>query len=343
MTTENVNDIQPAAVAAAKRKRKRFRWLVVLGLLLVCLGPYLYYRATSFANRIRLTEIDQSHERRDVRADSFKVMCWNIAHGRGTAKSNWSESGAPKAERIMRIAEFIEKVDPDIVVLNEVDFSATWSGGFDQATAIAQRAGYKYVVRQTNLDFGFVYGRWQFGNAVLSKLPILEHAAIDLPAHKTWEDWVVGRKRGMHVQVQLFPDQDPVHLLGLHLESRSEETRVESVRFLNSYLAKLEGPVLLAGDLNTTPPEAPRSGKTKSGENAFQILVQESDLKHFRVTKESPTERLTFPAWEPVSAIDWILFRGLLQYRNHQVLQTKLSDHLPIVVDVYRNEISLVD
>lgn len=90
---------------------------------------------------------------------TLRIGAYNIAHGRGTADGNWS--GGDENERRGRlnaIAELITAADLDVVVLNEVDFAATWSYHVNQAAWIAEATEFPYWVEQRNLDFRFAYG-----------------------------------------------------------------------------------------------------------------------------------------------------------------------------------------
>jgi len=261
----------------------------------------------------------------------IRVAVWNIAHGRGTAPSNLDEKPEPKVKRVMEIARVIRQWKADIVVLNEVDFSATWSGGFDQAQAIAEEAGFPFYARQCNLDFGFLYGRWKIGNVILSRFPITDAQAVDLPPFSTWEDWFAGRKRGVLCTVDVGSSRH-VKVMGLHLESRSEDCRVESARFLADEISKIEGPLIVAGDLNTTPGGAPHSQETADGENAFDLLIASTNLQA-EPLRVLDAKHLTYPARAPGKTIDWILFRpDYFSGGDHQVFPTGLSDHRPVMM-----------
>ena len=245
---------------------------------------------------------------------------------------NWEEGSDGKRKRVDQIADQIRDLNADLVILNEVDFSATWSGGLDQATAIAQRAGYRYLVKQSNLDFGFIYGRWHFGNVLLSKYPIRESKVVEFAGVNGWEDWVVGSKRGFACTVQLAPDSH-VSIVGLHLESRGEAVRVNEVPDVIDVLSKLEQPIVLAGDLNTTPSHAPHSSTNGQGQNAFELLIEKSGLS-FSPTGTPTPDEYTFSTMQPQSVIDWILFESLrLKLVDQQVIKSQLSDHMPVVAE----------
>lgn len=308
-------------------------------ILAIALGPYLFFRATSFGERVKVVRV-MSNAAATQEADTLRIMTWNIAHGRGTAESNWSQGAEPKVRRILEIARLIREQQADIVVLNEVDFSATWSGGFDQARAIAEAAGFPWYARQCNLDFGFVFGRFQFGNVVMSRFPIREAQAIDLPPCSVWEDWLVGRKRGLLCTVD--PGGPEISVMGLHLEARGEPIRVQAANYLVKEISKIDRPLVLAGDLNTTPPWAPGVQQKYSPqgyhltENAFEVLVDQSGLRPLPASIDDKSQ-FTFPSTHPASTIDWVFYdETAFRARSHRVLQTELSDHLPVVVDLVR-------
>jgi len=349
MLPENISQIQRERLVHTdvgnpdtSRSRRQFRWMMVLGILLaVILVPYLITRIGSFGERVRVFRNPAAD--RNASTDSIKmlrVMTWNIAHGRGIADSNWAESAKPKVSRVLQIAHLIKQQQADIVVLNEVDFSATWSGKFDQAKAIAEASGFPYFARQSNLDFGVPFLRLKFGNVVLSRFPIQQASSIDLPPHQVWEDWLAGRKRGLFCTLDV--GGDALGVMALHLESRGSTSRVRAAHYLVDRITGSELPLIVAGDLNTTPSLAqdrdPQywSFDQKLKENAFDILATRSGLAHVPKAVVDASQ-FTFPAIQPVAAIDWVFYdKSGFEPAKHQVLQTELSDHLPVVVDFLR-------
>ena len=83
---------------------------------------------------------------------------WPLPTGAGGKPSE-------RSDRLREIADFLIEVDADVVVLNEVDFDASWSGHLNQAEFLASRAKYPYRVEQRNLDFRVLGWTWRFGNA----------------------------------------------------------------------------------------------------------------------------------------------------------------------------------
>ena len=321
--------------SAPKARRFRKRWLLYL-FLLITLGPYLFFRATSFSRKIETAEFS------NIAAPEFdgtiRVATWNIAHGRGATFDNWAGDGNSKQQRIEKISELIVGMDADVVVLNEVDFCSTWSGGYDQAATIAEQTGYPYVVKQSNLDFGFIYGRWHFGNVLLSRFPVSEVEVVEFTGVNEWESWLVGCKRGFSCSVELESGSSDsagssISVIGLHLESRGEAVRVKEVADVARFAKKLNHPLVIAGDLNTTPSNAPQSNADVNGENGFENLIQATELS-FSPTLVPACQELTFPAFAPETTIDWILFaEPKIKLVDQEVITTELSDHLPVVAE----------
>ena len=331
MDDSNQNDTELPAEAVAQPATPRFRkrWIPLL-LLLVVFGPYLFFRATSFSRKLQSIELATGESTKFT--GKLRVAVWNIAHGRGQTFTNLEGSGAEKRDRVIEIANEIKTFNADVVVLNEVDFCATWSGGYDQADLIAEQAGYRYVLKQSNLDFGFIYGRWHFGNVLMSKFPIKDCEVVSFEPVNRWEDWVVGAKRGLGCTVELNGEVK-LSVVGLHLEARSESVRVKEVRDVAEFTSRQEHPLLLMGDLNTTPKIAPYSNTNESGENAFEELVSTTGLSYS--PSDVPLEsEFTFSSMDPRSVIDWVLFESPeLTLVEQKVVRSPLSDHFPAVAE----------
>ena len=109
-------------IANPNRKPKKiFRW-IALALLLLGLCPYLYSRFQAPRNRVQQFDNGSNAAIQRTFDRELSIVSFNIAHGRGTASSNWAESGEPKRQRIGDIAAELKRIDADIVILNEVDF-----------------------------------------------------------------------------------------------------------------------------------------------------------------------------------------------------------------------------
>jgi endonuclease/exonuclease/phosphatase family metal-dependent hydrolase len=263
----------------------------------------------------------------------LRLACYNIAHGRGLAESNWQ--GGSRAERTTRldqIAQLLRNLNADIVVLNEVDFDSTWSHSINQAQYLAELAEYAHWTEQRNLDFRLLAWKWRFGNAVLSKYPIVEASVVDLPAYSTWEPILAGKKRGVVCDIQVGDQR--VRIIGAHLSHRSESVRVASAALLGEIAAERRLPTFVAGDLNSTPPGFPESDRAPDGGNAIGALDRSRLFRRSPQNQPVGDHDLTYHSADPRSVIDWILIPSDWHFLRYGVERSQLSDHRPVYADV---------
>lgn len=307
--------------------------LVTIVLVVIVL-PYALSRVSSPWRRLSIHEAAAAPiDNTGHSPQRLRIACYNIAHGRGLAESNWDGGNFQERQaRLDEIAGLLRKVDADVVVLNEVDFQASWSYGVNQSRYLAEQAGYPYWVEQRNLDFRVLGWTWRFGNAVLSKQPIADAKVIDLPAFSQWEPLLAGKKRGVICTID-FAGQS-IRVVGAHLSHRSEAVRVESAHTILNMAKGSSLPTIFAGDLNSTPPDFAGTTNDRFGENAIATFDHSG---RFRRQPESgpPTGAdFTFHSNEPHTVIDWILIPRDWRFAEYIVHPSKLSDHRLVYADV---------
>ncbi|MEM7560238.1 MAG: endonuclease/exonuclease/phosphatase family protein [Planctomycetota bacterium] len=167
-----------------------------------------------------------------VETRSLRVLSYNIHHGEGT-------DGKLDLERI---AKLILDSKADLVALQEVDKKVSRSQGVDQAAELAKLTKMHFVFGK-NISFG----GGEYGNAVLSRFPIMESSNRHLPNVNK------GEQRGaLTVRVQVPGWKTPVLFTSTHWDHRREaEEREQSAKVLVEMATDTELPQLLAGDLNT--------------------------------------------------------------------------------------------
>lgn len=214
-----------------------------------------------------------------------------------------------------RISEVVGKLEPDIVMLQEVDAGVKRSNGDRQAELLAERLGLKYHTWFPNVE---IKGGGSYGNAVLSRYPIIESANIDLTTK--WK-----KKRSvLHGVVRVRHDDldRTVHVYNMHLGLAGYERKLQIDKFLASHPFQQlhhDTPVVVGGDLN----------------DVYGGLGELLAPAGFRGTEKRPR---TFPAWGPLRALDAIFVRGELDYlgleRCDSQLARRASDHRPLVAEV---------
>lgn len=300
-------------------------------ILIVTLTWWIVGRFTLDDRRIRVHRSEESITSPSDPVTTFRILAWNIAHGRGDAPPgvfrNWAGgTRETRFVRLARIAEVIRDLDPDIVVLNEVDFDSHWSGGLNQAEALARTLGYRVWVEQRNYDLRLPFGTLSFGNAVLSRFPVEEAGWIHIPPHSGLEAVAIGAKGASSVRLET--SGGPLVVVPIHLEVRSEVTRIGAVPALDSLRIREAAPVVLAGDFNSSPPGWPGA----EPETALGALLA-AGWRSPRAQEPPGPSQWTYPSWMPTRAIDWVLVEPPLRVLEAEVIEgtRELSDHAPVL------------
>ncbi len=199
-----------------------------------------------------------------------------------------------------RIADVLRETDADIVALQEVPLGGThWPDVLGLLSQVLDRVG---VAGPT-----FSVGGRRFGNAVLSRFPVLRTRCIDI-------SFGAREPRGA-VDADIHCHGSSLRVIATHLGLRAAERRMQVASLLQAFDTDLM-PVLLMGDVN----EWFVWGRT------LRTLVS-----HFQPVPAPAT----FPACHPVFALDRIWIRPrhrLVRVRVHATpLARSASDHLPLL------------
>ena len=264
----------------------------------------------------------------------LKISSYNIAHGRGGKRDaiNRSHKTEKKLfEHLDKIVKQIKNESPDIMLLNEVDFSSAWSFNINQAEYIAQKCGYPYLLEQNNMFVSFPFYHLSFGNAILSRYPINNIKYIDFQPYSKIEDFFLGNHDAFYCELKL--PSGPIGIFGIHFEYRREEIRVECAEALAKMCSGIEFPIIVLGDFNSTPSGLSNSIVTKNGRNAMSFLFNQKGFISY-LEKEAEKNTCTFPSEKPDRLIDWIIGKGAIKFSNSKIIKSDLSDHLMIVTEI---------
>ena len=222
--------------------------------------------------------------------------------------ATWNIHGAVGADRRYapeRIVAVLNEMNADIIALQEVASREThgdFLANVKRATHYNVVAGYLQQRRGTD-----------FGNAVLSRYPILGVERLDLAVHRY-------EPRGaLDVTVDIGRAL-PFRVMAVHLGLRPGERREQVRRILAKVERDNPHPTLLLGDVN-------------------EWYLWGRPLRwlhsHFRHVPAAPA---TFPARRPVLALDriWVTPAGSLRRlaRHATPLARIASDHLPLTAEI---------
>ncbi|MFO0617710.1 MAG: endonuclease/exonuclease/phosphatase family protein [Polyangiaceae bacterium] len=154
----------------------------------------------------------------------------------------WNRSG-PWTDRLELIRAGLKALAPDVVGLQEV----VVDGQGSQAEEIAHGFGYEIAYgKASTYDDGAL-----FGNAVLSKYPIVAHENRELPSPGTSQRAAILARLDTPAGVLPFAS---THLAWKFTEGMIREQQVRALaKFIDGARAGSDLPALVVGDFNTRP------------------------------------------------------------------------------------------
>ena len=235
----------------------------------------------------------------------LRVLCYNIHYGQGT-------DGVYDIERL---AAVINRAKPDLVALQEVDVGVQRSGRIHEAQLLGELTGMAVRFGPTQHYEGGL-----FGNAVLTRFPILDVVIQPLPYTESTPELVTYPRAAIAVTVR-GPNDKPLRFISTHFQHNVADDRVAEAKAINSLFASDDAsmPTILAGDMNATPDAEP-----------IQILLE----RWSNASDDPPSP--SAPSINPRSRIDYIFYRPASHFRvTHATVieETMASDHRPVLAD----------
>lgn len=223
----------------------------------------------------------------------IKVVTFNIHHG--TDMNN--------RPRLREIYNLLKQINPDIINLQEVDMLRPQTAQQKQAFILAQRLGMRYVYGPVRL-----YEQGSYGNAILSRYPIVESNNIKLEDDKDVR---------FCLQANIRLNNKLVSIYNTHLGLSQPKRYQQLINDILPQILPLNYPALLAGDFNApaTRPE----------------IIMLNSLLSDTYLKNSGLYQYTFPAHNPSARIDYIFVNKHVTPIDYYIVDTNVSDHLPVV------------
>ncbi len=243
-------------------------------------------------------------------AGSTRVMVYNIHAGKDAAG----------ADNLAGVAELVRRTGADLVLLQEVDRGTRRSGSVDQPAVLAERTGF-HVAFGSALD----YDGGKYGVAILSRWPIVADTLIHLPVTPSQT-----RAGGTHeprgaLRVVVASPAGRIALIDTHLDPTGDDRwrrqEADSVVSLAAQARRVEPMVIVGGDFNSTP------------ESAVQSAVRAGGLRDAWAVCASG-DGFTYPVDAPTKRIDYLFLTGDIGCAGARVIETRVSDHRPLIVDV---------
>jgi len=219
----------------------------------------------------------------------LRVGTYNIRHG----------MGLDEKVDLDRVAEVIRGLRVDIIGLQELDKGWRRSGRVDQAQHLARLLGMNYVFAP-----GLNRGTAQFGNAVLSRYPVV-----------FWEAYPMKSLREPRVLLRAVIEFEGrrINFYTTHLGLNQRE-RLRHIEEILVPALRSGRHIILTGDFNCLPESLEMIRLTQVLQDACP-----------------PPDQFTFPSHAPRERIDYILYSGGLVREQVVVHQADASDHNPLI------------
>jgi endonuclease/exonuclease/phosphatase family metal-dependent hydrolase len=230
-------------------------------------------------------------------AVELRILHWNI--------HSWTdETGRSNLERV---ADLIAATTPDVVSLVEVNEPVA---GPSPLHRLATDTAYHSVFTPA-FEYGTDHPHGQFGNAILSRLPLLDVRHH----HLVWPPRIYDRTEPSEprslVLGRVQAKVGPVWIGSTHLPATDRVARDDAAERALSVMTALSSPWLLVGDFNA---------EFSAWRDLHPTLCA------------YPQKRIpTYPAISPTQSIDYCVARAGQHIDVHAIDATG-SDHLPILV-----------
>lgn len=231
---------------------------------------------------------------------TVKVMSYNILHGVNLQGEN----------TLVAQGELIRRLDPDVVALQEVDRRVQRSGGVDQVTVLADKAG--AAARWFCKHYDYQGG--EYGLGFVSKL------ALNTSGNQCHRIPLINNDgstetRALLAAEAMLDDGTTITVVSVHMGLNQSTRLAQAAEIVR--LFGLHERVILCGDMNA-----------ESGTPEMQILE--------RAFKNVGSPELTFPTGKPTKKIDFIMVRPMdAKVSAFRVLdEVTLSDHYPIWAEI---------
>jgi len=244
----------------------------------------------------------------EVEMLEIKVMTYNIHHGKGTDKQL----------NLNRIAEVIEKSGADIIGLNEVDMCFSKRSHYkDQIRCLAKKLN-MYVAFAPSLSFSSMYTSVsrQYGNALLSRYPILEEKGI-----RFYLIPFLAETRSL-LETLIQVNEKRIQVIVTHLGLNPILRRIQ-INFILNQFSKTDDPTVIMGDFNMIT-------KTK--------LWRQMTNEYIDVWRTSGYGNGgTYPSSRPKLRLDYIFINDQFKVLGTEVITSvpKASDHLPLYASLW--------
>lgn len=230
---------------------------------------------------------------------TIKVLTYNIHHG----------ADCNEIPGLKHIGDTIKKTGAQVVALQEVDYFMPRSRFSLQPRSLGKTIGADYIFGHNISRLGV----FRYGNAILSRLPVIDYSNIPLP--------YLSERRGLLKALIRVDKHTGFYLLCTHLGLSAPERQAQT-EYIYEIIRKLQLPCILAGDFNCGP-------------EARELMILKDCLNN--AAGAVIGEYLTFPSYRPGYCLDYIMASREWKVIDARIPESKASDHLPLLAELELN------
>jgi len=277
---------------------------------------------------------------------SLKIVSYNIGYASGDKNNLPLPLTREEVEKNLKdMAEALSKLNPDLVLLQEVDFRSARTFGINQMEFLSRALGLPYGAYVVTWNKRYLpwpywppraqFGRLVSGQAVLSRFPIEKQELLRFPkpaSNPFWYNWFYLDRIAQ--KLILTRDGQPLAVFNVHLEAFDPKSRGGQAEALGLWVKEeATQEKWVGGDFNSISKlradltEEEKKALEDRGE-ALRIFMDLTGLSN----AEDGNEVLTMPSWNPVKKIDHIFYDAsrFRMMKMGTVPGLVASDHLPV-------------
>ena len=236
----------------------------------------------------------------------MRVVLYNLQYGGGSASAVSYIMPTTRKQRLRNLESIIEALRPyrpDVLGMIEADAGSWRMAGIDMAQELAKARELPYMDEDCKYP------------SPVNRIPLISYNIAALASNQPLVDpRSLDLSKGFKRKV-LRASAGGVTYIVAHL-SLMPRSRRQQVADLARFASEVEGPVVIMGDLNALP-DSPE----------LEALVTEAGLSRVPLGA-------TFPSWNPTKGLDHFFISPDIQVTEASVPDIRLSDHMPIVMDI---------
>ena len=313
--------------------RVLLRLLVLLSVLFVV---FFFWASSSTMDEKEYSKLIENNYPESVDKDSiYSIVTYNVGYLSGM--TNNLPIAKPKElfeDNLKKVEKELEKVNPDIIAFQEIDYNASRSYEVNQEEEFS-KLGYNYIARGVNWDERYLpypywppsmhFGKVVSGQSILSKYKLKDYERIVLervPDSPFYRDALYLDRLIQVVKVVL--EGKEVVVINIHLEAFDKPTRVRQFNYVLNIFKRYKEkyPTILLGDFNS---------KARDQEAIIQKMFKIEGVGNAAFNIQNPEN--TFDTKDLYERIDYVFYtEKSIEYIEGNVLKAfgQASDHLPI-------------